>query len=81
MNFSGEDYFTTKLQLWQSLQTYEKISLTMQKRPSIFLNLNEYVPETFKLDEKIDRDLFFNIHKRKEKQNEIEIHFSFLFFF
>ena len=31
-HIQGEDYFTTKLQLWQSLQTYEKISMTMQKR-------------------------------------------------
>ncbi len=63
-HIQGEDYFTTKLQLWQSLQTYEKISMTMQKRPNIFLPLNDFVPETFKLDEKNDRDAFFNTHKR-----------------
>jgi len=64
-HIQGEDYFTTKLQLWQSLQTYEKISMTMQKRSTQFLPLNEFVPETFKLDEKNDRDTFFNTHKRK----------------
>ncbi|CAF3861252.1 unnamed protein product [Rotaria magnacalcarata] len=62
-HIQGEDYFTTKLQLWQSLQTYEKISMTMQKRSQQFLSLNQFVPETFKLDEKNDRDAFFNTHK------------------
>jgi hypothetical protein len=60
---AGEDHFTTKLQLWQSLQTYEKTCLSLQKRPSLFLPLNEFVPETFKLDEKVDRDAFFNVHQ------------------
>ncbi len=63
-HIQGEDYFTTKLQLWQSLQTYEKVSIALNRRPTQFLSLNEYVPETFKLDEKNDRDAFFNIHKR-----------------
>ncbi len=63
-HIQGEDYFTTKLQLWQSLQTYEKISMTMQKRSNIFLPLNQFVPETFKLDEKNDRDAFFSTHQR-----------------
>ncbi|CAF4678930.1 unnamed protein product, partial [Rotaria sp. Silwood2] len=62
-HIQGEDYFTTKIQLWQSLQTYEKISMTMQKRSPQFLPLNQFVPETFKLDEKNDRDTFFNTHK------------------
>jgi hypothetical protein len=64
-HIQGEDYFTTKLQLCQSLQTYEKISITMQKRSSQFLPLNQFVPQTFKLDEKTDRDTFFNTHQRK----------------
>ncbi len=63
-HIQGEDYFTTKLQLWQSLQTYEKISMTMQRRSNLFLSLNEFVLQTFKLDEKNDRDTFFNTHKR-----------------
>jgi len=63
-HIQGEDYFTTKLQLCQSLQTYEKISITMQKRSNLFLPLNQFVPQTFKLDEKNDRDTFFNTHKR-----------------
>ena len=63
-HIQGEDYFTTKLQLYQSLQTYEKISMTMQKRSNQFLPLNEFVPQTFKLDEKSDRDAFFNTHQR-----------------
>ena len=36
----------------------------MQKRPPFFLSLNEYVPLTFKLDEKQDRDAFFALHQR-----------------
>ena len=63
-HIQGEDYFTTKLQLYQSLQTYEKISMTQQKRSTQFLSLNEFVPQTFKLDERNDRETFFNIHKR-----------------
>jgi hypothetical protein len=63
-HIQGEDYFTTKLQLWQSLQTYEKISMTIKKTSQIFLPLNQFVPQTFKLDEKNDRDAFFNIHQR-----------------
>lgn len=63
-HIQGEDYFTTKLQLYQSLQTYEKISITMQKRSNFFLPLNQFVPQTFKLDEKNDRDTFFNTHQR-----------------
>ena len=59
----GEDYFTTKLQLWQSLQTYEKISMSMQKRFAQFLPLNDFVPETFKLDEKADREALFSVHQ------------------
>jgi hypothetical protein len=71
-HIQGEDYFTTKLQLYQSLQTYEKIFLSMQKRSSTFLPLNQYLPQTFKLDEKSDRDRFFNTHQRI---------FTILFFF
>jgi hypothetical protein len=70
-HIQGEDYFTTKLQLFQSLQTYEKISISMQKRSNQFLSLNEFVPQTFKLDEKTDRDLFFNTHKRQFGLNRI----------
>ncbi|CAF0881042.1 unnamed protein product [Adineta steineri] len=62
-HIQGEDYFTTKIQLWQSLQSYEKITLAANRRPNYFLTLNEFVPETYKLDEKNDRDAFFNIHK------------------
>jgi hypothetical protein len=46
-HIQGEDYSTTKLQLWQPLQIYEKISMTMQKHSSTFLSLNQFVPKTF----------------------------------
>ncbi|CAF1680194.1 unnamed protein product, partial [Adineta ricciae] len=62
-HIQGEDYFTTKLQLWQSLQTYEKVTLALNRRPPSFLSLNEFVPDTYKLDEKTDRDTLFSIHK------------------
>ncbi|CAF1363051.1 unnamed protein product, partial [Rotaria sordida] len=61
-HIQGEDYFTTKLQLFQSLQTYEKISINFIKRPSHFSSLNQFLPDTFKLDDKYDRNTFFNIH-------------------
>ncbi|CAF1530547.1 unnamed protein product [Adineta ricciae] len=62
-HIQGEDYFTNKLQLYQSLQTYENTSQTIIKRPPTYLSLNEYLPQTFKLDEKHDRDILFNLHK------------------
>ncbi|UJR17924.1 hypothetical protein I4U23_004823 [Adineta vaga] len=62
-HIQGEDYFTNKLQLYQSLQTYENTSQTITKRPLSFLSINEYLPQTFKLDEKHDRDILFNLHK------------------
>jgi len=33
--------------------------MTMQRCSTQFLSLNEFVPETFKLDEKDERDAFF----------------------
>ena len=63
-HIQGEDYFTTKVQLYQSLQTYQRIAMTMHKRSPQFLSIEQFVPETFKLDEKTDRDAFFNTHKR-----------------
>ncbi|CAF4137037.1 unnamed protein product [Rotaria sordida] len=62
-HIQGENYFTTKSELCQSLQTYEKMTISMIKRPSHFLSLNQYLPDTFKLDDKNDRDIFLNIHK------------------
>jgi len=43
----GEDYSTTKLQVWQPLQIYENLSMTMQKHSSTFLSLNQFVLKTF----------------------------------
>lgn len=63
-HIQGEDYFTTKVQLCQSLQAYEKMAMTMQKRSPQFLPLNQFMPQTFKLDEKNDRDAFFSTHQR-----------------
>jgi hypothetical protein len=70
---SGEDYFTTKLQLYQSLQTYEKICLSMSKRAAHFLSLAEYLPQTFKLDERSDRELFFNTHQRQSTSRSLSL--------
>ena len=78
-HIQGEDYFTTKLQLYQSLQTYEKIYISMQKRSNHFLPLNQFLPQTFKLDEKSDRDAFFNTHKRQFQVFSSELFFSFFF--
>ncbi|CAF3145895.1 unnamed protein product [Rotaria sp. Silwood2] len=37
--------------------------MTLIKRSSHFLPLNQFLPQTFKLDEKYDRDYFFNLHQ------------------
>ncbi|CAF4771154.1 unnamed protein product, partial [Rotaria sp. Silwood2] len=77
-------YFTTKIQLCQSLQTYEKISMTLIKRSSHFLPLNQFLPQTFKLDEKYDRDYFFNLHQPGDvwicKPSGLNQGFRFYFF-
>ena len=52
----------------------------MQKRPNSFLPLNEFVPQTFKLDEKNDRETLFNLHKRISFTCLHSLIFSFLFF-
>ncbi|CAF1093195.1 unnamed protein product [Adineta steineri] len=62
-HIQGEDYFTNKLQLYQSLQTYETNYLSLTKRPQSYLTLNQFIPQTFKLDEIHDRHLLFNLHK------------------
>ena len=62
-HIQGEDYFTNKLQLYQSLQTYENTSQIIQKPPQTYLSLNQFVPQTFKLDEINDRNILFNLHQ------------------
>lgn len=59
-HIQGEDFFTTKLQLYLSLKTYEKISRKTFQRPSFYLSLKDYLPLTFNLDDKNDRDLLFS---------------------
>jgi len=61
----GEDYFTNKLQLYQSLQTYSNTYQIISKPSINYLDLNQFIPQTFKLDEINDRNTLFHLHQRK----------------
>ncbi len=61
----GEDYFTNKLQLYQSLQTYQNTYQIISKPSIYYLDLNQFIPQTFKLDEINDRNRLFHLHQRK----------------
>jgi hypothetical protein len=41
------------------LQAYEKSLAQVQNKPAHYLPLEDYVPITYKLDDKADRELFF----------------------
>jgi hypothetical protein len=55
--------FTNKLNLLCSLQAYEKSHAQVQNKPSHYIPLEEYVPLTYKLDDKNDRETFFSTAK------------------
>jgi len=59
----GEDYFTNKLQLYQSLQTYQNTYQIISKPSINYLDLNQFIPQTFKLDEQNDRNRLFHLHQ------------------
>jgi hypothetical protein len=63
-HIQGEDYFTNKLQLYQSLQTYSNTSKIISKPSINYLDLNQFIPQTFKLDEINDRNRLFHLHQR-----------------
>ena len=51
--------FTNKLNLISNLQSYEKLQLQNPNRGANFIPLEEYVPLTYKLDDKCDRERYF----------------------
>jgi hypothetical protein len=58
--------FTNKLNLLCSLQAYEKLQLQNPNKSANFMPLEDYVPLTYKLDDRVDRETFFQIAKSKE---------------
>lgn len=56
--------FTNKLNLLCTLQAFEKLQLQSQNKLPIFMPLEDYVPLTYKLDDKNDREAYFNSAKR-----------------
>jgi hypothetical protein len=58
--------FTNKLNLLCSLQAYERAQQTAQVKAPHFLPLDEYVPLTYKLDDKLDRETYFSRAKRMQ---------------
>ena len=57
--------FTNKLNLLCSLQAYEKLQLQSANKAPHFLPLEDYLPLTYKLDDRIDKETFFNTAKSK----------------
>ena len=59
--------FTNKLNLLCSLQAFEKSQV--QNPNKAFIPLEEYLPLTYKLDDKADRELYFANAKSKKSEN------------
>lgn len=51
--------FTNKLNLLCSLQAFEKLQNQSSNKIPNFLPLEEYVPLTYKLDDRVDKETFF----------------------
>ncbi|CAF0708512.1 unnamed protein product [Brachionus calyciflorus] len=56
--------FTNKLNLLCSLQAFEKSQV--QNPNKVFIPLEEYLPLTYKLDDRVDRELYFANAKNEE---------------
>ncbi|KAI0238489.1 Protein polyglycylase TTLL10 [Lamellibrachia satsuma] len=57
------DMLTNKLSLLTNLQRYERVRLSCGARNQLSLWLYEFVPETYRLDDKIDRKAFMDAFK------------------
>lgn len=57
--------FTNKLNLLCSLQAFEKLQAQAQNQNKlpVFMPLEEYVPLTYKLDDRVDKETFFQTAK------------------
>ena len=53
---------TNKLGLLCSLQEYERVTLSTKGRPPR-LKMCDFIPETYKLDERVDRATFLSLYK------------------
>jgi hypothetical protein len=58
--------FTNKLNLLCSLQAYEKLQMQSTNKAPHFIPLEDYLPLTYKLDDRIDKETFFNTAKSKK---------------
>ncbi|XP_076451804.1 uncharacterized protein LOC143287581 isoform X3 [Babylonia areolata] len=56
---------TNKMGLLSSLQEYERVTLATKGRPPR-LKMADFVPETYKLDEKVDRATFLGLYQEGE---------------
>jgi len=54
---------TNKLSLLTNLQRYERVSLSCTVNNQLALWLYEFVPETYRLDDQIDRKIFLDAFK------------------
>ena len=54
---------TNKLSLLTNLQRYERVRLSCSVRNQLSLWLYEFVPETYRLDDRIDRKAFLEAFK------------------
>ena len=61
---------TNKLGLLNSLKEYERVTLSTKGRLPR-LKMSEFHPETYKLDEKGDRELFLEVYKGKLRTTKI----------
>jgi hypothetical protein len=68
--------FTNKLNLLCSLQAYEKSHAQVQNKPAHYIPLEEYVPLTYKLDDKNDRETFFSTAKGTVNMESKNIYIS-----
>ena len=58
--------FTNKLNLLCSLQAFEKTQIQNPNKLAQFMPLEEYVPLTYKLDDRVDKETFFQTAKNDE---------------
>ena len=54
---------TNKLGLLNSLESYERVMKVMKRNKDLTLLVNDFHPETYRLDDQVDRRTFFNRFK------------------
>ena len=72
--------FTNKLNLLCTLQAYEKTQITNPNKNAFFMPLEEYLPLTYKLDDRVDRETYFANAKSKIRPNLFKFRAEFNLF-